>query len=82
VWNSVIIIIIMTVGVHFALPYRNVKDFPLFTVNSSCEACPLTRRASASNTICKYIDIFSKLSLHLIIFLKKYVYEVSNLFLY
>jgi hypothetical protein len=47
-----------TVGIH--IPVRNFRDFPLFTVGSSHKSCPFARSASATNTICKDIDIFSK----------------------
>jgi hypothetical protein len=47
-----------TVGIH--VPVRNFRDFPLFTVGSSHKTCPSARSASAANTICKDIVVFSK----------------------
>jgi hypothetical protein len=39
------------------VPVRNFRDFPLFIVGSSHISCPSARSASATNTICKDIDI-------------------------
>jgi hypothetical protein len=47
-----------TVGIH--VPVRNFRDFPLFTVGFSHKSWPSARSASAANTICNNIDIFSK----------------------
>jgi hypothetical protein len=45
--------------------YSTFQKFPLFTVGSSRENCPSARCASATDTVCKDTDIFSK---HLVIF--------------
>jgi hypothetical protein len=42
-----------TVSIH--VPVRNFRDF-----GSLHKSCPSARSASAANTICKDIDIFSK----------------------
>jgi hypothetical protein len=44
------------------VPTRTFRHFPLFTAGSSRKTHPSARRASAENTVCKDIDIFSKYS--------------------
>jgi hypothetical protein len=52
-----------TVGIH--VPVRNFRDFPLFAVGSSHKSCPSSRSASATNTICRDIDMYRYISLKL-----------------
>jgi hypothetical protein len=47
-----------TVGIR--LPSGNFGNFPLFTAGSSRMSCTSTRRASATNTVCKDVDIVCK----------------------
>jgi hypothetical protein len=47
------------------VPTRNVRDFPLFTLGFYRKICPSARCASATNIVCKDIDIFGKHSVAL-----------------
>jgi hypothetical protein len=46
------------VGIH--VPVRHFRDFLLLTVGSLHKICPSARSATATNAICKDINIFSK----------------------
>jgi hypothetical protein len=57
-------------AVSIRVPARNVRDFPLFTAGSSRKTYPSARCSSATNAVCKDIDIFSKHLVTLIHILK------------
>jgi hypothetical protein len=42
--------------------YRNFRHFPLNTVGSSRKNCPSASCVSATTTVCKEVDMFSKIS--------------------
>jgi hypothetical protein len=44
----------------FAFLLGTLEIFPLFTAGSSRTSCTSTRRASATNTVCKDVDIVCK----------------------
>jgi hypothetical protein len=64
--------------VGIQVPIRNFRDF---TVGSSHKSCPSARSASAANTICKDIGMFSKQVVKLNHILKSLCYGVSSLLL-
>jgi hypothetical protein len=54
-----------TAGIRF--PIRNFRDFPPLAVGFLRKNCPSARYATAANTVCKDVDIFSKYLVMLIL---------------
>jgi hypothetical protein len=51
--------------VGLRVPVRRTRDFPIFSVCTTCKNCPSARCASAANVVCNAVDVFEPKTLSL-----------------
>jgi hypothetical protein len=46
--------------VDLRVPTKQIRDFPIFSVSNVSRLSPSSNRATDANSICRYLDAFSK----------------------